>query len=181
MPLSNYCSCSPTCSASGATTRLNTMPRERSEASGRDSQGGHLGARSSPYFSVHSQNSIEKAVDLDRLVASSPSQLFRGQDKSTRVEEMTEKPYQCNCCGLSFAQRQGLTRHAKDTHLPKKRCAFCNNFAWPQGRRYIYRQHLQEEHPGFELPSISVTPRRGRCVKLKGQHFRENSLAHRMI
>lgn len=42
-PLSDECSCSPTCSTSGA-TRLNTMPQEANEASRRYNKGEHLGA-----------------------------------------------------------------------------------------------------------------------------------------
>ena len=103
------------------------------------------------------------------------------QDQSTREEEMTEKPYQCGICRVRFVQRQGLTRHRKDTHLPKKRCAFCVDFTWPQGRRYIYQKHLQEEHPGSLSASSAIPILCRRLVKLKGKRFREISIARRTI
>ena len=82
---------------------------------------------------------------------------------------MAKKLYQCNSCYISFSQRQGLTRHTKDKHLPKKRCSLCVEFTWPQGRLYLYRRHIQEEHPGFSLPSVDTTPiAHKRGVKLQG-------------
>lgn len=150
MPLSDVSSCTPTCSTSGA-----SVPQEGNGMSRRKSECEHLAS----------------ALGF-------PSQLFMIQDRGTMVEEMAEKPYQCSICRLSFSQRQGLTRHNKDTHLPKKRCAFCTNFAWSQGRRYIYRKHLEEEHPDFVLPSARATPiRHKRRIKLKGQLFHEISIA----
>lgn len=162
IPLSHDCSCSPTCSTSGDKV-LNAIPQEANKSSQRHSQG-------------------EPLVDLDLVLSStiSLSQLFTTQDRSTGLEEMAEKPYQCRFCRVSFAQRQGLTRHSKDMHSPKNRCDFCVKFTWPQGRRYVYRKHLQEEHPGFVSPSVGANPiRRRRGVKSKGQHFCENSFARR--
>ncbi|KAN0141093.1 hypothetical protein V8E53_000849 [Lactarius tabidus] len=155
-PLSDDCSCSPTCSTRGA-TMLNATPQEANEASQRHSEGEHLGG-------------------LDQALYTTPN-------RTTGVEEMVEKPYQCHFCRVSFSQRQGLTRHSKDKHSPKNRCGFCVKFTWSKGRRYVYRKHLQEEHPGFEsifessVCANSIRCRRG--VKLKGQHFCKNSIARR--
>ncbi len=98
-----------------------------------------------------------------------------------KVEKMAKEPYQCSSCCVSFSQRQGLTRHNKDKHEPKERCSFCVEFTWSQGRRYVYRKHLREEHPDVVMPSVSATPAiaRRRGINLKGRHFRQNSIARR--
>ncbi|KAH8995878.1 hypothetical protein EDB86DRAFT_1070649 [Lactarius hatsudake] len=124
-------SCSPTsftCST-GSSMRLRTMSQETNQAAWTHNEGEHLSEASSP---------------------EPPSQLFRPQDRGMRVKK---KQYQCDSCYVSFVQRQGLTRHSKDKHKPKKRCGFCVDFTWPQGRRYIYRRHLREEHPGVVSPT----------------------------
>ena len=102
-------------------------------------------------------------------------------DRGTWVEEMAKKPYQCGFCSLSFSQRQGLTRHSKDKHSPRIQCEFCEKFTWSQGRLYLYRYHLEEEHPGIVSPSVGVFSmnRRRRGVKLKGQHIHEHAIAPR--
>lgn len=93
-----------------------------------------------------------------------------------RAEKTAQKLYQCASCCVIFSQRQGLTRHNKDKHEPKKRCDFCE-FTWPRGRRYVYRGHLQEEHPDAVSPSFGVNPivhRQG--VKLKGRPIRQSTI-----
>jgi hypothetical protein len=94
-------------------------------------------------------------------------------DRGTSVEESGEKLYECSFCRVSFAQPQGLRRHSKDIHSPKKRCEVCVKFTWSQGRSYVYRKHLEDEHPGFVSQSVRATPiRRRRGVKLKDRHCR---------
>jgi KRAB domain-containing zinc finger protein len=38
-----------------------------------------------------------------------------------------EKPYQCDACGATFAQRSNLDSHHRDVHLQERRfkCAEC--------------------------------------------------------
>ncbi|KAH9010192.1 hypothetical protein EDB85DRAFT_1307126 [Lactarius pseudohatsudake] len=124
-------SCSPTsftCSTGGA-MKLRTMSQKTNQAAWTHNEGEHLPEVTFP---------------------TPPSQWFRPQDRGMRVKK---KQYQCSSCYVSFVQRQGLTRHSKDKHKPKKRCGFCVEFTWPQGRRYIYRRHLREEHPGVVSPT----------------------------
>ena len=114
------------------------------------------------------------AVDLyiEAFAPPSPPQSCMTPD-GTSVEESAEKLYECSFCCVSFAQPQGLTRHSRDIHSPKRGCEFCVKFTWSLGRTYIYRRHLQEEHPGFVSESVSATPiRRRRGVKLKDRHCR---------
>lgn len=67
-------------------------------------------------------------------------------------------PYEYSSCSLNFAQRQGFKWHNKDKHELKRGCSFCAQFTcqWSQGRRYVYRRHLPEEHPGVVLPSLDL-------------------------
>ncbi|KAI9454318.1 hypothetical protein BJY52DRAFT_1285172, partial [Lactarius psammicola] len=143
-PFLDDSSCSPTpfkCSTSDD-TRLHTMPQEANQVLRTYNEGKHL-------------------VPLDQ-VASAPvpdSKLCAPPDRGARVEKMIKKkPYQCGYCCIGFAQRQGLTRHKKDKHKNKIWCEFCAEFAWPQGRRYVYHKHLQKKHPGVVSPSVSATP-----------------------
>ena len=166
-PLLDDYYCSPMCPTSDA-NMLNVRLQEANETTQRHGQGAPLGRH-------RHHNATGKKVDMDLLAvsASTPSQLCTTLDRNTGIEEMAEKPYQCRFCRVTFAQRQGLTRHSKDRHSPKNRCDFCVEFTWSQGRRYIYRKHLQEEHPGFVSPSVGANPIRRRRVELKGQHCRK--------
>ncbi|KAF8268185.1 hypothetical protein EI94DRAFT_1204762 [Lactarius quietus] len=142
--------CSYTSSSSGAMS-LHTMPEEANRASQPLSEG-------------------------EQLVASAtkpPSQSCEPEDGGTTAKKL----YQCSSesCSARFSQRQGLMRHSKDKHSPKKRCDFCMEFTWSEGRRYVYQRHVQRKHPGVESP-VSTTPSvRRRDFKPKGQHFRQNS------
>ncbi|KAH9015999.1 hypothetical protein EDB85DRAFT_2209077 [Lactarius pseudohatsudake] len=71
----------------------------------------------------------------------------RHESKKETVLSMTQFLY------VSFVQRQGLRGTVKISHKPKKGDGFCVEFTWPQGRRYIYRRHLREEHPGVVSPT----------------------------
>jgi len=104
---------------------LRTTPQQSNKASRTHNEGEH------PAFSL-----------------APPSKLCTRKDRGMRVEKMAKKPFQCSSsgCSHSYAHRQGLTRHSKDKHSPKKQCDFCD-FKWPLGRRYLYSTHLQEEHP----------------------------------
>ncbi|KAN0141076.1 hypothetical protein V8E53_000832 [Lactarius tabidus] len=88
----------------------------------------------------------------------SPLQPYSPRDRGTSGEKMTMEVPQCSSCCVRFSQRQGLLRHNKDKHEAKKRCDFCEEFTWPRGRRYVYRRHLQEVHPGNISPSMRATP-----------------------
>ncbi|KAF8265614.1 hypothetical protein EI94DRAFT_1735274 [Lactarius quietus] len=124
------CSTTTTVDAS----RLHTMPQEANQASHTHNEGKHLASPTAPR-----------------------SRLWAPKDRGMTCV-INKKPYQCSFCCAGFSQRQGLTRHRKDKHSPKKRCDFCMEFTWPKGRHYIYQRHLQEKHPGVLSSSLSTTP-----------------------
>ncbi|KAI9436351.1 hypothetical protein H4582DRAFT_469911 [Lactarius indigo] len=132
-------SCSPTSftHSTGGAMRLRVMSQEINQASGTYNEGDHL-----------------------PKVTSSPTPLLRSFTPRDQRMGVKDKRYQCGSCYVRFVQRQGLTRHSKDKHKPKKRCGFCAEFTWPQGRRYIYRRHLREEHPGVVSPTPIARRRR---------------------
>ncbi|KAF8267343.1 hypothetical protein EI94DRAFT_1336984 [Lactarius quietus] len=55
-------------------------------------------------------------------------------------------------CGAGFTQRQGLTRHRRGVHGPRRLCPHCRDFEWSPARKYALRDHYREEHPGVALP-----------------------------
>ncbi|KAH8976774.1 hypothetical protein EDB92DRAFT_1108538 [Lactarius akahatsu] len=129
-------------------------------------------------FGAMPQEALRTHNEGNHLVISAPeppSQLCT--QRGTEVENTTKKLYECSFCNLKFAQRQGLKRHKKDKHEPKQGCSFCAQFTWSQGRRYVYRRHLQEEHPGVVLPSLDAAlVARRRSVNLEGRSSRQNSI-----
>ncbi|KAI9443696.1 hypothetical protein BJY52DRAFT_1420864 [Lactarius psammicola] len=162
-PFLDNCSCTPTCSTSSA-TRVRMVPQEANQV-------------------LQTYNEGEYLANLD-LVASAPAPLPKiciPEDRGMGVRKKAKKRYQCGFCCASFSQRQGLTRHSKDKHGPKERCSFCVEFTWSKGRRYVYRRHLQEEHPEVVSPSVQVSaaPITRRGINKKGPHFRQNSIARR--
>ncbi|KAH9161834.1 hypothetical protein EDB89DRAFT_694126 [Lactarius sanguifluus] len=85
---------------------------------------------------------------LSNTVASTPP--------SSRVTARRgSKKYRVRCiipgCSSTFAQRQGLNRHIKDRHSHWRRCPYCNDFKWPEGRSYLLTKHLKK------------------CIRLKSQ------------
>ena len=50
-------------------------------------------------------------------------------------------------CGRDYKERKGLNRHMKCEHKPPIHCfdPSCD-FEWPEGRRYMYVDHLKEVH-----------------------------------
>ncbi|KAH9961140.1 hypothetical protein BGW80DRAFT_1463973 [Lactifluus volemus] len=68
--------------------------------------------------------------------------------RSPCVAEDTKGPYSCKACGKMYAQSQGLSRHRRETHGPKRLCAFCGAFKWR--RRYMLKRHLKSEHPDLD-------------------------------
>ncbi|KAI9456982.1 hypothetical protein BJY52DRAFT_1379277 [Lactarius psammicola] len=61
------------------------------------------------------------------------------------------KKYWCPYCPSTspsgFVQKQGLTRHIKDKHMPWNSCPYCSDFEWSQGRRYLFDDHIRKIHP----------------------------------
>jgi len=53
----------------------------------------------------------------------------------------------CSLCGARFATRQGLNRHIRDMHSPRRVCPLCGVFEWSPGRRYLFTRHLKRSHP----------------------------------
>ncbi|KAH9031445.1 hypothetical protein EDB83DRAFT_2652476 [Lactarius deliciosus] len=130
-----------------------------------------------PQEALRTHNEGNHLADLDLGISASepPSQLCT--QRGTKAENTTKKLYECSSCKLKFAQRQGLKRHNKDKHEPKQGCSFCAQFTWSQGRRYVYRRHLQKEHPDVVLPSLNAAlVARRRSVDLEGQNSRQSSI-----
>ncbi|KAI0290648.1 hypothetical protein B0F90DRAFT_1920960 [Multifurca ochricompacta] len=67
------------------------------------------------------------------------------QNRGAKGNETAGNPFKCPC-GSRYEQQQGLNRHKRDKHKPKKRCDLCPDFMWPEGRRYIYKKHVREKH-----------------------------------
>ncbi|KAI9436335.1 hypothetical protein H4582DRAFT_1966094 [Lactarius indigo] len=132
-------------------------------------------------FGAVPQEAIHTHSEGDHLVVSGSETLSQLRtQRGVKVENTTKKPYKCNSCSLSFTQRQGLKRHSQDKHEPKQGCSFCAQFTWSQGRRYVYRKHLQEEHPGVVSPSLDAAPvARRRGINPEGRNSRQNSVVHR--
>ncbi|KAN0141091.1 hypothetical protein V8E53_000847 [Lactarius tabidus] len=132
---------------------------------------------------LQDENQVPQAHGEDEhlvtFVPKPPSQLCSTpRDQGTSIEKMAKEMHQCSSCCVSFSQSQGLTRHNKDKHEPKKRCDFCEEFTWPRGRRYVYRRHLLEVHPD-EVVSPSMRETLIACnkgVKFKGRKFRRSSV-----
>ena len=61
------------------------------------------------------------------------------------------KKYRCEDCGAGFSQQQGLSRHKRDIHSPTNQCPHCT-FRWSRGRIYLFRRHIEREHPEVTLP-----------------------------
>ena len=53
------------------------------------------------------------------------------------------RPYACDICGKTYAQRQGLNRHHRDVHTSPNSCSFCG-MKWI--RPYLYKEHLIQMH-----------------------------------
>ena len=68
--------------------------------------------------------------------------------RSPCVPEDTKGLYSCKDCGKLYAQSQGLSRHRRETHGPKRLCVFCGAFKWR--RRYVLKRHLKNEHPDLD-------------------------------
>jgi len=76
-------------------------------------------------------------------VVSSP-QSSRQPVGTRQARHQAHKPYPCNVCRKKYAQSQGLLRHYREKHHPML-CGHCGAFEW--GRPYLYKEHLQKEHP----------------------------------
>ena len=62
--------------------------------------------------------------------------------------------YRCEECDAGFTQKQGLRRHSKDVHGPRRLCPRCNDFEWSPGRKYTLKKHFEAVHPGAALPEF---------------------------
>ncbi len=65
----------------------------------------------------------------------------------------------CQVCDVSFAQRQGLNRHRKDKHKPRKICRHCGIFEWSSARQYLFTRHLKKCRPGVGCKTPSPRAR----------------------
>ncbi|KAI0290647.1 hypothetical protein B0F90DRAFT_1784108 [Multifurca ochricompacta] len=101
------------------------------------------------YFPVDTQRPAQPV-----LVSTTPPSLKGAlpQNRGAKRKETARKPIKCSSCGSRYKQKQGLNRHKRDKHKPKKRCDLCLDFTWPEGRRYMYKDHVREKHgPQYHL------------------------------
>jgi DNA-directed RNA polymerase subunit RPC12/RpoP len=71
-----------------------------------------------------------------------------------RAANTKKRTYSCSSCGRGFSQSQVLRRHMKDKHKPQLTCPHCSSFTWSQGRPYLFRYHLQMQHPQIAPPEF---------------------------
>lgn len=94
--------------------------------------------------------------------------------RSSQSLKLGEKPgvsqgrHSCSICNLDYAQPQGLTRHQHEKHKAKL-CIYCGEFAW--GRRYLFRKHLVNLHPGVDPDTaINEAARTRRSVTIRRRY-----------
>ncbi|KAI9464599.1 hypothetical protein BJY52DRAFT_830825 [Lactarius psammicola] len=79
-----------------------------------------------------------------------PSKVSAVLGAGREVSAIPPARYFCHYCDARYVNQQGLNRHIKDKHTPQNQCPFCN-FVWSPGRRYLFRRHLESEHPEAAL------------------------------
>ncbi|KAI0290646.1 hypothetical protein B0F90DRAFT_1920958 [Multifurca ochricompacta] len=95
------------------------------------------------YYPVDTQRPVQPVP----VCTTSPSlKVALPQNRGAKRNETARKPFKCSSCGSRYKQKQGLNRHKSDNHKAKKRCDLCPDFMWPGGRRYMYKEHVREEH-----------------------------------
>jgi hypothetical protein len=62
---------------------------------------------------------------------------------------------QCHICRSSFSQQQGFESHFVDKHAPRRVCSYCGVFE-PR-YQYLFRRHLESEHPEVSLNDTPVS------------------------
>jgi hypothetical protein len=81
--------------------------------------------------------------------------------RQARLRGARKGPYRCNICDKSYAQKQGVRRHHRETHEASV-CLYCDTFKW--GRRYRLKEHHKKEHPDIDF-NVALLPAPGASRK----------------
>jgi hypothetical protein len=108
---------------------------------------------------------------LDCAVPSSVTEVSR----TVRPGDMHKKLkriFPCDECDKKYTQRQGVTRHQRESHGKKNLCPNCNDFRW--NRRYQLTKHLKDQHPGIDLKvTLYEATRCRREATMNRRHLRQ--------
>ncbi|KAI9455516.1 hypothetical protein F5148DRAFT_1225801 [Russula earlei] len=93
----------------------------------------------------------------------------RPSRKAPGVLAASKSPHSCSVCGKTYAQRQGVRRHHRETHKARL-CTYCYSFEW--GRPYRLRMHIKKRHPDVNADAaVNEAMRQRRTTKVITRHI----------
>ncbi|KAH9041408.1 hypothetical protein EDB84DRAFT_1474233 [Lactarius hengduanensis] len=64
------------------------------------------------------------------------------------VQAFTKGYYSCHICYSDFTKRRELKIHLIGRHAYRRMCSHCSDFERTPGHSHLFREHLENKHPG---------------------------------
>ena len=121
-------------------------------------------------LNFHDENSMT-AHNNGPLLGAIQSLITSGWLSGRPVQVYAQK-YSCHICYNSYKEHQDLKRHLEYRHSYRIMCAYCNEFQWSPGSNPLFRNHLEERHPGVARSDVTTD-------SLLSSHFHPDSFVDR--